>query len=174
MSTITNVPAEQNHSISNADVRLGPVPPTVRFIKLKDDAQAPEMKTPGSAGADIRAYLEDGPLTLHPGDCKLIPTGLKVWLADEQTAGFLVPRSGLGHKHGIVLGNLTGVIDSDYQGELMVSLWNRGTQSYVVEHGERIAQLIIQPVISPVFQEVDSFDEDSVRGDGGFGSTGKE
>lgn len=130
----------------------------------------PEYATAGSAGLDLRACLPE-PLTLKPGDTQLIPTGLSVHLADPSLAAMILPRSGLGHKHGIVLGNLVGLIDSDYQGELMVSCWNRGQTEFTVEVGERIAQLVLVPVVQADFEVVSSFDA-SRRGDGGFGSTG--
>ena len=124
-----------------------------------------------SAGLDLRACL-DAPLVLAPGEAQLIPTGLAIHIADAHLAAMILPRSGLGHKHGIVLGNLVGLIDSDYQGPLMVSCWNRGPVAYTVQPFERIAQLVIVPVVQASFRVVDSFDE-SGRGDGGFGSTGR-
>jgi len=111
------------------------------------------------------------PLTLAPGDCELLPTGLSIYIADPNLAGMILPRSGLGHKHGIVLGNLVGLIDSDYQGPLMVSCWNRGHAEFTIDVGERIAQFVLVPVIAPELQVVEEFDE-STRGVGGFGSTG--
>lgn len=131
----------------------------------------PHYATPGSAGLDLRACL-DAPLVLQPGDSALIPTGLAMHLADPGYAAMLLPRSGLGHKHGIVLGNLVGLIDSDYQGPLMVSLWNRGALPFTVQPFERIAQMIIVPVVQARFNVVDEF-VPSDRGDGGFGSTGQ-
>jgi dUTP pyrophosphatase len=133
--------------------------------------QIPAYATPGSAGLDLRACLDD-PLTLAPGQTTLIPTGLAIHIADPGLAAIILPRSGLGHKHGIVLGNLVGLIDSDYQGQLMVSCWNRGQMEFVVQPFERIAQLVIVPVVQAQFRRVDSFDASS-RGVGGFGSTGK-
>jgi dUTP pyrophosphatase len=130
----------------------------------------PAYATPGSAGLDLRACLE-APLVLAPGGSALVPTGLALHIGDPGLAAVLLPRSGLGHKHGIVLGNLVGLIDSDYQGPLMVSLWNRGVQPFTIEPLERIAQLVIVPVVQAVFRRVDTF-EASVRGEGGFGSTG--
>ncbi|KPQ02851.1 dUTP diphosphatase [Marinobacter sp. HL-58] len=130
----------------------------------------PHYATEGSAGLDLRACL-DGPLTLKPGQTELIRTGLSIHIADPSLAAMILPRSGLGHKHGIVLGNLVGLIDSDYQGELMVSCWNRGQTEFTVEVGERIAQLVLVPVVQADFEVVSSFDA-SQRGDGGFGSTG--
>ncbi|MEC7816963.1 MAG: dUTP diphosphatase [Pseudomonadota bacterium] len=130
----------------------------------------PEYATAGSAGLDLRACLKE-PLKLQPGDTQLIPTGLSVHIADPSLAAMILPRSGLGHKHGIVLGNLVGLIDSDYQGELMVSCWNRGQQPFTIEVGERIAQLVLVPVVQADFEVVSAFDA-SDRGEGGFGSTG--
>ncbi|NWN90080.1 dUTP diphosphatase [Marinobacter adhaerens] len=130
----------------------------------------PEYATEGSAGLDLRACV-DQPLTLMPGETQLIPTGLSIYIADPSLAAMILPRSGLGHKHGIVLGNLVGLIDSDYQGELMVSCWNRSSTAFTVDVGERIAQLVLVPVIQANFEVVSEFDA-SVRGDGGFGSTG--
>jgi dUTP pyrophosphatase len=133
--------------------------------------QLPAYATPGSAGLDLRACL-DAPLVLEPGQTELIPTGLAIHIADPGLAAVLLPRSGLGHKHGIVLGNLVGLIDSDYQGPLMVSCWNRGSMAFTVQPMERIAQLVIVPVVHASFRRVDQF-EGSERGAGGFGSTGK-
>ncbi len=133
--------------------------------------QLPAYATPGSAGLDLRACL-DTAITLKPGETQLIPTGLAIHLADAGYAAVILPRSGLGHKHGIVLGNLVGLIDSDYQGQLMVSLWNRGQTEFVVQPFERMAQLVIVPVVQAEFRVVDDFSE-SDRGAGGFGSTGK-
>ncbi len=146
---------------------------TIRY-RLLDERMAghlPAYATPGSAGLDLRACL-DAPLTLAPGDAALIPTGLAVHIADPGLAAMLLPRSGLGHKHGIVLGNLVGLIDSDYQGPLMVSCWNRGREAYTVQPLERIAQMVIVPVVQAAFRRVDDFAA-SARGEGGFGSTGK-
>lgn len=131
----------------------------------------PAYATPGAAGLDLRACL-DAPLTLRPGDSALIRTGLAIHIADPGLAAMILPRSGLGHKHGIVLGNLVGLIDSDYQGELMVSCWNRGQAEFTVQPLERIAQMVIVPVVQARFERVESF-ETSARGAGGFGSTGK-
>ncbi len=133
--------------------------------------QIPAYATPGSAGLDLRACL-DAAITLAPGQTTLIPTGLAIHIADPGLAAIILPRSGLGHKHGIVLGNLVGLIDSDYQGQLMVSCWNRGQAEFVIQPMERIAQLVIVPVVQASFRRVDSFDASS-RGAGGFGSTGK-
>ena len=133
--------------------------------------QIPAYATPGSAGLDLRACL-DAAITLAPGQTTLIPTGLAIHIADPGLAALILPRSGLGHKHGIVLGNLVGLIDSDYQGQLMVSCWNRGQTEFTIQPFERIAQLVIVPVVQATFRRVDSF-ETSDRGVGGFGSTGK-
>lgn len=130
----------------------------------------PEYATSGSAGLDLRACLDEA-LTLKPGQTELIPTGIAIHMQDQNMASVILPRSGLGHKHGIVLGNLVGLIDSDYQGQLFVSCWNRGDTTFTVEPGERIAQLVFLPVIQASFEVVDEFDA-SERGAGGFGSTG--
>ena len=143
-------------------------------IKVLDPRMAehlPHYATPGSAGLDLRACL-DHALTLAPGQTQLIPTGLSIHIGDPGFAAMLLPRSGLGHKHGIVLGNLVGLIDSDYQGPLMVSCWNRGSTAFVIEPMERIAQMVIVPVAQATFRRVESF-ASSDRGEGGFGSTGK-
>ena len=131
----------------------------------------PAYATDGAAGLDLRALL-DAPLELAPGATTLIKTGLSIHIGDPGVAAMILPRSGLGHKHGIVLGNLVGLIDSDYQGELMVSCWNRGTAPFVIVPGERIAQLVLVPVLQARFEAVDSFDA-STRGTGGFGHTGR-
>jgi dUTP pyrophosphatase len=147
---------------------------TVIAVKLLDARMAsllPTYATEGSAGLDLRACIDE-PLTLAPGAAALLPTGIAIHIADPGLAGMLLPRSGLGHKHGIVLGNLVGLIDSDYQGPLMVSCWNRGTAAYTVQPMERIAQLVIVPVVQARFVRVESFG-DSARGSGGFGSTGQ-
>ncbi|HMN84193.1 MAG TPA: dUTP diphosphatase [Burkholderiaceae bacterium] len=131
----------------------------------------PAYATPGSAGLDLRACL-DAPLVMAPGDAKLIPTGIAIHLSDPGYCAMILPRSGLGHKHGIVLGNLVGLIDSDYQGPLMVSCWHRGREPFTIEPMERIAQMVIVPVVQARFSVVDEFAA-SERGAGGFGSTGK-
>ena len=131
----------------------------------------PRYATPGSAGLDLRACL-DAALRLDPGETRLIPTGLAIHLADPGYAAMILPRSGLGHKHGVVLGNLVGLIDSDYQGQLMVSLWNRGQEPFTIEPLERIAQMVIVPVVQARFNLVEDFDA-SHRGENGFGSTGR-
>jgi len=132
----------------------------------------PEYSTNGSAGLDLRACI-DNDLLLKPGDTELIPTGLSIYLEDPGFAAMILPRSGLGHKHGIVLGNLIGLIDSDYQGELMISCWNRGREEFVVKQGDRIAQMIIVPVVQTIFKIVEEFDTTD-RGSGGFGSSGRQ
>ena len=137
--------------------------------RLKD--HPPAYATPGAAGLDLRACI-DAPLTLHPGETTLVPAGLAIHLADPGLAAMILPRSGLGHKHGIVLGNGTGLIDADYQGPLMISTWNRGHEPFTLQPMERIAQLVVVPVLQVGFNLVDSF-ESSERGEGGFGSTGK-
>ncbi|MFB3077717.1 MAG: dUTP diphosphatase [Lysobacterales bacterium] len=131
----------------------------------------PKYATSGSAGMDVRACLDD-PLTLGPGETALIPSGFAVHIADPQLAAVLLPRSGLGHKHGLVLGNLVGLIDSDYQGEVLVSCWNRGKAPFTIHPGERIAQLVFVPMVRAAFEIVDRFEE-STRGAGGFGHTGR-
>ena len=142
----------------------------VKILDPRLHNQLPTQATPGSAGLDLRACI-DAPLLLAPGDCQLVATGLAIHLEDVTLAAVILPRSGLGHKHGVVLGNLVGLIDSDYQGPLMVSLWNRGSVPYTVAPLERIAQLVVIPVVQVGLQVVDSFDP-SARGTGGFGSTG--
>ncbi len=132
----------------------------------------PEYTTSGSAGLDLRACLT-APLTLEVGDCELIPTGIAIHISDPGLAAMLLPRSGLGHKHGIVLGNLVGLIDSDYQGQLMISCWNRGREPFTIEVGERIAQMVIVPVVQADFKIVDEFHL-SDRGEGGFGHSGRK
>jgi dUTP pyrophosphatase len=142
----------------------------VKVLDARMAEQLPAYATPGSAGLDLRACL-DAPLVLAPGETQLIPTGLSIHIADPGLAAMILPRSGLGHKHGIVLGNLVGLIDSDYQGPLMVSCWNRGSAAFTIAPLERIAQLVIVPVVQAVFRVVEAFG-DSARGAGGFGSTG--
>ena len=131
----------------------------------------PTYATAGSAGLDLRACI-DSPLELPPGKAELLPTGLAIWVEDPTLAAMILPRSGLGHKHGIVLGNLVGLIDSDYQGQLMVSCWNRSTTVYTVEPGKRIAQLVLVPVVQATLEVVEEFVA-TARGAGGFGSSGK-
>jgi len=134
--------------------------------------QLPAYATPGSAGLDLRACL-DAPVELAPNAWQLIPTGLAIHLADPGFAAMILPRSGLGHKHGIVLGNLVGLIDSDYQGQLMVSAWNRSATAFTIQPMERIAQMVIVPVVQARFRVVSSFSAPSERGAGGYGSTGR-
>lgn len=130
----------------------------------------PQHATAGAAGVDLRACI-DAPIELQPGDTVLVKTGISVYIADPHFAGLILPRSGLGHKHGIVLGNLVGLIDSDYQGELMVSVWNRGKDAFTLQPGERMAQYVLVPVVQTQFEVVQEFEE-SERGAGGFGHTG--
>ena len=143
-------------------------------VKLLDErlkTHPPAYATAGAAGLDLRACLP-GPITLHPGETTLVPSGLAIHLADPGLAAMVLPRSGLGHKHGIVLGNLVGLIDSDYQGQLMVSAWNRSSVAFTIEPMERLAQLVIVPVVQAQFQVVQDFATETVRGEGGYGSTG--
>lgn len=140
--------------------------------RLGRDFPLPEYATEGSAGMDIRACL-DAPATLAPGDTLLVPSGFAIHLGDPGMAAVLLPRSGLGHKHGLVLGNLTGLIDSDYQGQVFVSVWNRGTEPFTIRPGDRIAQLVFVPVIQAAFELVETFEE-TRRGTGGFGHTGHD
>jgi dUTP pyrophosphatase len=139
--------------------------------RLGNEFPLPHYATDGSAGMDMRACLDE-PLELAPGDTHLIPTGLAIHVADTGLAAVLLPRSGLGHKHGVVLGNLVGLIDSDYQGQVFVSCWNRGNKTFIVEPGERVAQMVIVPVVRAEFEIVEDFDT-SERGAGGFGHTGR-
>ena len=143
----------------------------VRILDERLRDQLPNYATAGSAGLDLRAALSE-PLVLAAGQTELIPTGLSIYIADPGYAGLILPRSGLGHKHGIVLGNLVGLIDADYQGPLMVSAWNRGSQAFTIEPMERLAQLVVVPILQVGFNVVESFDQ-SARGSGGFGSTGR-
>ncbi|OOG38803.1 dUTP diphosphatase [Polaromonas sp. A23] len=143
----------------------------VKIIDERLRGNLPTYATPGSAGLDLRACL-DAPLTLQPNAWQLVPTGLAIYLQDPGYAAMILPRSGLGHKHGIVLGNLVGLIDSDYQGQLMVSAWNRSDVAFTIEPMERIAQLVIVPVVQAEFNVVDAFTA-TQRGEGGYGSTGK-
>jgi len=151
----------------------------VRSVELKildarvgDAYPLPHYATDGSAGLDMRACIDE-PLTVSPGETVLVPSGLAIHVADPGLAAVLLPRSGLGHKHGIVLGNLTGLIDSDYQGQVFVSIWNRGSKAYDIDPGERIAQMVFVPVERVEFRVVETF-EHSSRGDGGFGHTGQQ
>ncbi|TNG96596.1 dUTP diphosphatase [Pasteurellaceae bacterium USgator11] len=140
--------------------------------RIGNEFPLPSYATPGSAGLDLRALLTEQ-ITLQPGETQLIPTGLSIYVADPNLAAVILPRSGLGHKNGIVLGNLVGLIDSDYQGPLMVSLWNRGNTPFTVEVGDRIAQLVFVPVVQAEFNVVTEFDQ-TERGSGGFGHSGKQ
>lgn len=139
--------------------------------RLGNEIPLPEYATTGSAGLDLRACLDEA-ITIHPNETVLIPTGLAIHIGDNSLAAVLLPRSGLGHKHGIVLGNLVGLIDSDYQGQVFVSCWNRGNEPFTVNIGERIAQMVFVPVVQVAFEQVTDFDE-SHRGEGGFGHTGR-
>jgi dUTP pyrophosphatase len=144
----------------------------VKILDARLREAMPAYATPGSAGLDLRACL-DAPLTLQANAWQLVPTGMAIHLNDPAYAALILPRSGLGHKHGIVLGNLVGLIDSDYQGQLMVSAWNRSDVAFTIEPMERIAQLVIVPVVQAEFRIVDEFAAASERGEGGYGSTGK-
>ncbi|MBK8335955.1 MAG: dUTP diphosphatase [Sterolibacteriaceae bacterium] len=143
----------------------------VRILDPRLQDRPPHYATQGAAGLDLRACI-DAPLTIAPGETHLIPSGMAIHLADPGMAALILPRSGLGHKHGIVLGNLVGLIDSDYQGQIFVSTWNRGREPFTLNPLERLAQLVVVPVLQVAFNVVDTFDA-SERGDGGFGSTGK-
>lgn len=138
--------------------------------RLGSKIPLPVYSTPGSAGMDLRACI-DAPVSLRPGETQLIPSGLAIYIEDPNLAGLVLPRSGLGHKHGVVLGNLVGLIDSDYQGELLISCWNRSRNEFTIQPGERVAQLILVPIVQCEFEIVDEF-EHSSRGTAGFGSSG--
>ncbi|WP_375752214.1 dUTP diphosphatase [Vibrio sp. HN007] len=140
--------------------------------RIGNEFPLPTYATEGSAGIDLRACLDEA-LTVEPGETHLVPTGMAIHIADHNLAATILPRSGLGHKHGIVLGNLVGLIDSDYQGQLMVSVWNRGQTTFTIEPGDRIAQLVFVPVVQAEFNIVDDFDA-TKRGEGGFGHSGKQ
>jgi dUTP pyrophosphatase len=144
----------------------------VKIMDARMASQLPAYATPGSAGLDLRACVDEA-VTLQPNAWQLIPTGIAIHLRDPNFAAMILPRSGLGHKHGIVLGNLVGLIDSDYQGQLMVSAWNRSATAFTIEPMERIAQMVIVPVVQPQFNIVTEFAAESERGTGGYGSTGK-
>ncbi|MDD3482381.1 dUTP diphosphatase [Azovibrio restrictus] len=143
----------------------------VKILDGRLKEQPPQYASHGAAGLDLRACI-DVPSKLNPGDTILVPTGIAIHLADPGLAALILPRSGLGHKHGIVLGNLVGLIDSDYQGEIMVSVWNRGRETFIINPLERLAQLVVVPVLQVAMNVVDEFPP-SVRGEGGFGSTGR-
>lgn len=143
-----------------------------KVLNPRMQTHLPQYATPGSAGLDLRACLE-APLDIAPGQTTLVPTGIAIHVQDPGYAALILPRSGLGHKHGIVLGNLVGLIDSDYQGELMISVWNRSQQAFTLQPFERLAQLVIVPVMQAQFSQVDNF-APSARGEGGFGSTGRQ
>lgn len=143
----------------------------LKILDKRLEDSLPQYATPGAAGLDLRACIDE-PLTISPGETTLVPTGLAIHLADSGLAAMILPRSGLGHKHGIVLGNLVGLIDSDYQGQIFVSTWNRGSTAFILNPLERLAQLVIVPVLQVGFRIVDDFSA-SDRGAGGFGSTGK-
>ena len=140
--------------------------------RIGSEFPLPEYATRGSAGMDLRACIDDA-MSLEPGETKLIPTGIAIHIADPGLAATILPRSGLGHKHGIVLGNLVGLIDSDYQGQIFISCWNRGQTAFKINPGDRMAQLVFLPVVQAAFEIVDNFD-DSIRGEGGFGHSGRE
>jgi dUTP pyrophosphatase len=144
----------------------------VKILDPRLQDNLPAYATPGSAGLDLRACLAE-PLTLQPNAWQLVPTGIAIYLKDPNYAALILPRSGMGHKHGIVLGNLVGLIDSDYQGQLMVSAWNRSPTAFTIEPMERLAQLVIVPVVQAQFNVVTDFEAESERGAGGYGSTGK-
>ncbi len=144
----------------------------VKILDPRLQDNLPAYATPGSAGLDLRACLAE-PLTLQPNAWQLVPTGIAIYLKDPNYAALILPRSGMGHKHGIVLGNLVGLIDSDYQGQLMVSAWNRSPTAFTIEPMERLAQLVIVPVVQAQFNVVSDFEAESERGAGGYGSTGK-
>jgi dUTP pyrophosphatase len=157
--------------MSGSEPTRRPLKVRVLDARIGREFPLPAYATSGSAGMDLRACI-DAPLTLPPGRAELVSTGLSIWVEDPGFAAVLLPRSGLGHKHGVVLGNLVGLIDSDYQGPLMVSCWNRGAASYTIQPGERIAQLVLLPVAQVALEVVETF-EATVRGVGGFGSSGR-
>lgn len=157
--------------MSVAEAVRPPLKLRILDARLGAEFPLPEYATAGSAGLDLRACLTE-PLLLQPGATSLLPTGMAIWLDDSGLAAMILPRSGLGHKHGIVLGNLVGLIDSDYQGQLMVSCWNRGPTAYTIQPGERIAQLVVVPVVQVELQIVKEFTV-TARGEGGFGSSGQ-
>jgi dUTP pyrophosphatase len=151
---------------------MQPVELKILDARLGAEFPLPDYASDGAAGLDLRACVDE-PLTIAPGDCQLLPAGFAIHMADPSLAAVLLPRSGLGHKHGIVLGNLVGLIDSDYQGQVFVSCWNRGHDAFTIQPGDRVAQMVFVPVVRAHFKVVDSFQE-SVRGEGGFGHTGRQ
>lgn len=165
-SSIHPIDLEANQSIQTAGVQLKILDP-----RIGNMFPLPKYETEAAAGLDLRAAIDE-PLTMEPGTTHLIPTGIAIYIADPYIAAVILPRSGLGHKHGLVLGNLVGLIDADYQGPLMVSCWNRGTQSYTIQPGDRIAQLVFLPIIRTQFEIVSDFAA-TQRGIGGFGHSGK-
>lgn len=160
LTLIENAPMTQSIQIKILDPRIG------------DTIALPNYATPGSAGLDLRVCIDE-PLQIAPQSTVLLPTGLSIYIADPTLAAVILPRSGLGHKHGIVLGNLVGLIDSDYQGELKISCWNRGEEHFTVHPGDRMAQLVFLPIVQATFSIVDEFSATS-RGEGGFGSSGRQ
>jgi dUTP diphosphatase len=159
-----------NETMSNETTSKKNLQLKILDARLGNEIPMPTYATDGSAGIDLRACI-DAPLEIQPGQTILIPTGMSIYIEDPGLAAMLLPRSGLGHKHGVVLGNLVGLIDSDYQGPLMVSCWNRGGEPFTISIGERVAQMILVPVVQAEFEIVEAFG-DSDRGEGGFGSTG--
>ena len=151
---------------------MNPIKLKIIDSRLGNEFPLPSYATPGSAGIDLVACLED-PITISPGECELIPSGIAIHIDDSSLAAVLLPRSGLGHKHGIVLGNLVGLIDSDYQGQIMISCWNRGYKVFEIAPGDRVAQMVLVPVVQCQFEVVDDFTETD-RGTGGFGHTGTQ
>lgn len=141
--------------------------------RIGNEIPMPTYATDGSAGIDLRACI-DGPIELKPNDTVMIKSGLAIHMKDKSLAAVILPRSGLGHKHGIVIGNLVGLIDSDYQGEIMLSMWNRGKESFVINVGDRLAQMVFVPVFQPQFNIVDQFEDETERGAGGFGHSGRQ
>lgn len=166
-----NLSTDKTQNITNFHPNTQAIQLKILNPKLGKELPLPQYATEGSAGLDLRACLEES-LVIKPGSTHLIPTGLAIYIENPQLAAIILPRSGLGHKHGIVLGNLVGLIDSDYQGELMVSCWNRGQETFTINIGERIAQLVIVPVVQAQFKIVKDF-QATERGKGGFGSTGR-
>lgn len=158
-------------SIKQTDSKTQPIQVKILDPRIGTEYPLPKYETHASAGMDLRACIDE-PLVISPGETHLIKTGMAIYVADPGLAAVIVPRSGLGHKHGLVLGNLVGLIDADYQGPLMVSCWNRGQTAYTIQPGDRIAQLVFLPIVRAHFEVVDSF-ESTTRGEGGFGHSGK-